>query len=427
VSVDGIGNIVVTGYFNGTVDFGGGALTSAGGTDIFLANFDASGTHLWSRRFGDASTQRGYSVAVDGMGKIIVTGFFRGTVDFGGGVLTSAGNSDIFLAKFLRAAPEPEILAISDIPNDQGKQVRISWLGSAWDYTGSPMPITDYSIYRKIDYDLASSRLSALSDHGAPLRAYPPGDWDFIASIPASGDASYSAIVATLADSTIFEGMYHTTFFVSALTDTPGVYYDSPSDSGYSVDNLEPAAPENLIVTYNTGSGNHLSWDESEEADFKFFCIYRDTVPDFVTVPYKRVHITIATEWTDPEYDEGGVYYKVTAVDFSGNESYRSEWTGTDGPAAPAAPSLYQNVPNPFNPRTIISFDLKKEADVSLAVYDVSGRLVRVLVSGRLQAQRYQAVWDGTDAHGRPVASGVYFYCLTAGTFSQTRKMVLLR
>ncbi|UCF04204.1 MAG: hypothetical protein JSV33_09645 [bacterium] len=100
VACDGSGNVVVTGYFRSTINFGGGTLTSAGADDIFLAEFDSNGNHLWSKRFGDAYFQQCHSTACDGSGNVMVTGYFEGTVDFGGGPLTSAGNKDIFLVKF---------------------------------------------------------------------------------------------------------------------------------------------------------------------------------------------------------------------------------------------------------------------------------------------------------------------------------------
>jgi hypothetical protein len=100
VAVDASGNVIVTGYFEGTVDFGGGALASAGGVDIFVAKFGPDGTHLWSKRFGDGSDQIAYAIAADASGNVFVTGSFSGAVDFGGGALTSAGYFDIFVAKF---------------------------------------------------------------------------------------------------------------------------------------------------------------------------------------------------------------------------------------------------------------------------------------------------------------------------------------
>jgi len=101
IAVDGARNVLVTGTFGGPVDFGGGPLTSAGGSDIFIATYDASGAHVWSKRFGDLpGFDSGFGIAVDEARNVLVTGVLVGTVDFGGGPLTSAGGLDIFIAKF---------------------------------------------------------------------------------------------------------------------------------------------------------------------------------------------------------------------------------------------------------------------------------------------------------------------------------------
>lgn len=100
VGVDALGSPVVTGYMVGTVDFGGGAITSAGGADVFLAKFSATGGHLWSRRFGGASSDVPESVALDASGNVAIAGYFQGTADFGGGALTSAGLNDAFAARY---------------------------------------------------------------------------------------------------------------------------------------------------------------------------------------------------------------------------------------------------------------------------------------------------------------------------------------
>jgi hypothetical protein len=100
VAVDASGNVIMTGHFQGTVDFGGGAYTSQGSYDIFIARFNSDGGHLWSDYFGDASEQVPRGVAVDASGNAVITGYFSGTLDFGGGGAASAGGSDIFVAKF---------------------------------------------------------------------------------------------------------------------------------------------------------------------------------------------------------------------------------------------------------------------------------------------------------------------------------------
>ncbi len=94
----------------------------------------------------------------------------------------------------------------------------------------------------------------------------------------------------------------------------------------------------------------------------------------------------------------------------------------------PARFALRQNVPNPFNPVTTISYDVPgKGAEVYLAIYDITGRCVRVLVNGYVVAGMRQATWDGRNESGNPVASGLYFCHMAAAQFEQTRKLVLLR
>jgi len=89
---------------------------------------------------------------------------------------------------------------------------------------------------------------------------------------------------------------------------------------------------------------------------------------------------------------------------------------------------LDQNAPHPFNPRTTIAFDLRSEEAVRLRVYDVAGRLVRVLIDGEVYANgRNEAVWNGRDDTGRQLASGTYFYRLTAGSYTETKRMVLMK
>jgi hypothetical protein len=87
-----------------------------------------------------------------------------------------------------------------------------------------------------------------------------------------------------------------------------------------------------------------------------------------------------------------------------------------------------ENYPNPFNPVTTIRYTLPAASSVTLAVYDVAGRLVRTLVKDSMRpAGVCETQWNGTDANGHAVASGVYFYKLTAGTETLTRKAVILK
>ena len=100
--------------------------------------------------------------------------------------------------------------------------------------------------------------------------------------------------------------------------------------------------------------------------------------------------------------------------------------TGVDHASVPVF-RLGRNLPNPFNPTTTIRFELPFESDVTIEVYDVSGRLVKVVADGEYPAGEHEAVWVGRDADGNEVASGVYFYKMKTDGFEAGRKMVLLK
>ena len=98
----------------------------------------------------------------------------------------------------------------------------------------------------------------------------------------------------------------------------------------------------------------------------------------------------------------------------------------------PDTTALLPNYPNPFNPETWIPYHLSKETEVTLTIHDVSGIAVRELSLGHQPAGIYEsrgraAYWDGRNQHGEKVASGVYFYTLTAGEFTATRKLLIAK
>lgn len=88
----------------------------------------------------------------------------------------------------------------------------------------------------------------------------------------------------------------------------------------------------------------------------------------------------------------------------------------------PAEYKLYQNYPNPFNPVTTIKYDIVKVEDVKIAIYDILGREVATLVNAQQQPGTYEVSWDASG-----FASGIYFYTITSGNFTATKKLILLR
>jgi len=109
-------------------------------------------------------------------------------------------------------------------------------------------------------------------------------------------------------------------------------------------------------------------------------------------------------------------------------EADRAEVAKGDAVQTLSAFSLQQNVPNPFNPSTQISFSVPDGgANVSLRIYDSAGRLIRTLVNGYEPSGTRNVSWFGENDLGQPVASGIYFYRLSSSSFSKTKKMVLLK
>ena len=147
--------------------------------------------------------------------------------------------------------------------------------------------------------------------------------------------------------------------------------------------------------------------------------------PDFIgTVGTETVDATTIKAWIAQARleDDGSLAFK------RGIENLESLLASL----IPEETMLLGNYPNPFNPETWIPYQLANSADVTLMIYDMNGQLVRRLAVGHQAAGMYQsrsraAYWDGRNQLGESVASGLYFYTLTAGEFSATRRMLILK
>jgi subtilisin family serine protease len=100
---------------------------------------------------------------------------------------------------------------------------------------------------------------------------------------------------------------------------------------------------------------------------------------------------------------------------------------GVPGGFVPTEFALKQNMPNPFDGSTFVVFDVSKLCDVRVDVYDINGRLVKTLVDEAMTAARYNIGWDGRDARGHQVTAGVYFLKMEAGSFAETKRMVVAK
>jgi hypothetical protein len=118
---------------------------------------------------------------------------------------------------------------------------------------------------------------------------------------------------------------------------------------------------------------------------------------------------------------------RVWFVNFSGY--FIQTNPGAVGGESPSAmrPQLGQNVPNPFNPTTQITYKLASAEDIKLRFFDSQGRMVRTLIDGRKEAGQHTVIWDGKNDSGQPLPSGVYYYELGGTAPSEARKAILLK
>jgi hypothetical protein len=419
VTVDAASNVLVTGYYNGTIDFGGGPLPSAGGgsTDAFLAKFTSAGAPVWSQHFGGTSSDEGRDLACDAGGAVAVVGYFDTSIDLGGQLLTASGLDD-FVATFASTASEPLISSVVDIKNDQGRAVKVTFAASGQDDPRAFYYGTQYEAYRRTDP--APSQVVSSPAAGTSPRQLLDSGWTQVGVVSAHGKKTYSIDVPTIGDSTLALGQYYSVFKIRAATQSPYEFHDSPPDSGYSKDNLAPGVPQNFVL--NAGQ---LAWDESTAPDFKFFTVYGSNTTSFansVLINYTIAHALDVHAATYP-------YYFVTATDFSGNEGKPALANNPSGVGE--TPRSYvlsvTNYPNPFNPRTTVKYTVPSRGVVDINIYDASGAHVVTLFHGERNAGAYSVDWDGHARGGASASSGIYFARVSFNGSSRTRKMVLLK
>jgi hypothetical protein len=252
-----------------------------------------------------------------------------------------------------------------------------------------------------IDADTAASYVGVfhtIVDNGTITNAYVgfPEDPDFVAE---SGVADYPS-VATSADGHVVVGW------------TEYVYPDGTGDICY---NVIPAGQAEGVGAVNA----------TQSVDDETFQRIVD-----ITVPTGNPD-EFYIDWLFLYYDPATAFaLDSTIYHFQTTYTYTVGIGGDDpkGPGIPKAVALSQNYPNPFNPMTSITFSLNEDSKVVLEIMNLRGQLIETLEDGVKEAGNYTITWDGRNARGELVSSGIYFYRLrTDNGFNQTRKMVLLK
>jgi hypothetical protein len=336
------------------------------------------------------------------------------------------------------------IVQIKDIPADNGSAVQVIW---------NQFPAEQFSFGRLSSYGIwrrdpilpaTTTALKSAKSFTELLSIGSIGDkytmagsvWTYVAAVPASNLPTYSYIAPTLFDSTKIAGLKYTAFYIAGYTTDGSAFYQSPIDSGYSVNNLSPTAV--LGVTGSSiGKGLSLSWKQStnpQDNDVAQYAIFRGLATGFIPNPLAPYATVKVAAYVDSVVTAGTTYYyRIAAVDKAGNlGAYSNEFSlkvttvdRLDG--VPTVYALEQNYPNPFNPSTEIRFALPVQSHVTLTIYSVSGSLVRTLVNTDMGAGYYGMTWNGMNDNGQAVSTGMYFFHVQAGPFAASKKMVLVK
>lgn len=194
VAVDGQGSVFITGQFNGTMNLGGGDLISQGDEDFFVVKYSSEGDHIWSQRFGDDQGQFGRSVAVDDEGNVVVMGTFWGTMNLGGEDLVSQGSIDVFVAKFSAAGDHIWSYRFGDDLSQAGTSVAVDGEGNvvATGYFEGTMNLGGDDLVSQGEYDIFVVKFSPEGDH---LWSQRFGDWNDQSDISVAVDGEGNVLV----------------------------------------------------------------------------------------------------------------------------------------------------------------------------------------------------------------------------------------
>ena len=375
-----------------------------------LQSFDiATGTERWAPGgvpvFTSPGTHLPFLQPSPGLGTIMVTTSLR---------TPSVPDDGNIYAKLVRpdgtlGDPFPTLVAVRDVPADQGGWVYVTWNASPLE-SRAAQPVTQYRVWWRND---------ALAG-----RPYVP-----VATTPARGFAGYGCTVATSVDSVpgVNHGLGSYTAIRIEAMNAAGSTFSAP-DSGFSVDNLPPFAPVPL-PTLAGSFGVRVHWLPSEGATS--YRLYRGPAPGF-TPGRENLLATLAdTAYVDPSGI--GETYVVIAVDAHGNVSAAVTLPapgtlGVQPPDIPRELALAAPSPNPMlaGSAATLRFALPTAGPVTLALYDVSGRQVRVLAQGPYKAGSHTVLLDSRGAREGALPGGLYFVRLTAAGATRVRRLVVM-
>jgi hypothetical protein len=388
----------------------------AGSGDVYLIRTEANGDTLWTRTFGGADLDWGYSVQQTEDHGFIVAG---STSSFG------AGMDDFYLIKTDSTGETIWEKTYGGAQNDQGRSVWQTWPDGGYILAGST---SSYGSGESDVYLIKTDSLGNLvwsrtygdvgSDHGLFVQQTSPDGGYIVAGDKYSAYTGGRDIFLIKTD-TSGDTLWTKTFGGPGID--AGSAVRATTDGGYIVTGYTESYGYGGRDVYliKTDSAGQVLWAENYGG--------RDhDVGSSIWLTFDGGYIITGYTESSGAGDRDVFLIKTDANGVVGIGS-----ADNDSPGVPRFSSLSQNYPNPFNPSTTIAFDIPgipgMTQQVGLTVYDLRGRRVRSLISSRLETGSHITTWDGRDDKGGNVPSGIYIYTLKTGDGTLSRKMTILK
>ncbi|MGB2868664.1 MAG: T9SS type A sorting domain-containing protein [Bacteroidota bacterium] len=436
IGVDGVGLITVTGRFQGTADFdptaGTTNLTSSGGFDIFLAQYDNTGALQFAYGFGQTTDDYALGLAVDGNGgDIYVIGKFEGTVDFnplaGTTNLTSAGLEDVFFARYDASGSLMFAKNVAGPGSELGNAIAFDGSGNVY-ITGSYQ-----TTLNDADFDPGAGT-AILNGYGLFFAKYnSSGSYVWAKAVTAtSGSGNEGNAIAVDGSGNVYvAGVFIETTDFDPGAGTTTVTNNTSNDiflAKYSSSGVLPVQMTSMDARAH-GMDSELRWHTASEVHNYGFDIERRGIGvsnDWMKVGFVAGAGTTNSpheySYLDHNLSPGRYAYRIRQIDQDGSLHYTQSVEVEVG-SVPKELKLFQNYPNPFNPTSSITFSVPEDGTASLKVYDMVGREVATLFQGDVKAgYAVQATFDA-----RQLASGVYVGRLQFGGKQLLQKMVLMK
>ena len=451
ICTDAKGNSYISGYFSDTLTFGSIKLTSHGGNDIVIAKYDSNGICLWAKNAGGTGNDNGLSIAVDGNGNCILTGYFAATATFGSYQLTSYGATDIFIAKYDEKGNCLWVKQAGGYSNDYGNGLTADVNGNIG-ITGTYTGAATFGTTQLTNYGQSDIFTARYDSSGNCLWAKHAGTKNSETGRAIAFDSNLNSYITGSFMGVLTLGTIQITS--NGSTDLFTAKYDSSGNCLWANDAGGAGLDNGFCISADTKGNSYVSGTFQDTAFFGNEQIGSSGGYDIFIAKYdssgKLLWVRQAggknndTGYGIFGYANGDCYLTggfFSAATFGSFELITSTpgtfiakisdpSTGMKGELnlTPGEYSLEQNFPNPFNPSTTIKYSLPSESKVRIIIYNVLGQAARELVNGYKETGTHEVSFNASG-----LSSGVYFYSIQANSmdgvknYTATKKMMLLK